>query len=271
LNPYFASYLYYSGDKDITPVDTYFLMPSLDGVIYLFLTIGVKLGDKVGTRNTVILTFALHFLSYIILLFAKNLYLFLISMALFGIGHAVSNLAVIKNCWKYFPNSTGLVYGIVMSGAGICSSIFTPLADFIVINPEKEKVDEDGFYPEYIAKRLLRYLIIVTGILSVFGIISIFFTFNNDKPDENKKEDNLVESDKLENKEESKNEEKKENNENEGENERESNPDFNAIDSNRNTIKKNSSRLFEAMLSIKNIMFIYFCFGSFCKFLFLIL
>jgi MFS family permease len=239
-------------------------MPSLDGVIYLFLTIGVKLGDKIGTRNTVILTFALHFLSYIILLFAKNLYLFLISMALFGIGHAISNLAVIKNCWKYFPNSTGLVYGILMSGAGICSSIFTPLADFIVINPEKEKVDEDGFYPEYIAKRLLRYLIIVTGILSIFGIISIFFTFNNDNVDENKKGDNLVESNKLELKEDSKNEEAKGNNEDE----RGSNPNFNAIDSNRNTIKKNNSRLFEAMLSIKNIMFIYFCFGSFCKFLF---
>ena len=245
-------------------------MPSLDGVIYLFLTIGVKLGDKIGTRNTVILTFALHFLSYIILLFAKNLYLFLISMALFGIGHAISNLAVIKNCWKYFPNSTGLVYGIVMSGAGICSSIFTPLADFIVINPEKEKVDEEGFYPEYIAKRLLRYLIIVTGILSVFGIISIFFTFNNDNVDENKKEENLVESNKLESKEDSKNEENQENkgnNENENEKERESNPDFNAIDSNRNTIKKNNNKLFEAILSIKNIMFIYFCFGSFCKFL----
>ena len=114
-------------------------MPSLDGVIYLFLTIGVKLGDKVGTRNTVILTFVLHFLSYIILLFAKNLYLFLISMAMFGIGHAISNLAVIKNCWKYFPNNTGLVYGIFVSGAGICSSIFIPLVIFLFLNLKKKK------------------------------------------------------------------------------------------------------------------------------------
>ena len=67
-------------------------MPCLDGVIYLFLTIGVKLGDKIGPRNTVIITFGLHFLSYIILLFATNFYLFLISMVMFGIGHAISNL-----------------------------------------------------------------------------------------------------------------------------------------------------------------------------------
>ena len=134
-------------------------MPCLDGVIYLFLTIGVKLGDRIGVRNTVIITFVLHFLSYIILLFATNFYLFLISMVMFGIGHAISNLAVIKNCWKYFPNNTGLVYGIIVSGAGMCSSIFTPLADFFVINPEKESVDSEGFYPQYIAMRLLRYLI----------------------------------------------------------------------------------------------------------------
>ena len=63
-------------------------------------------------------------------------------MVMFGIGHAISNLAVIKNCWKYFPNNTGLVYGIIVSGAGMCSSIFTPLADFIVINPEKEETDK---------------------------------------------------------------------------------------------------------------------------------
>ena len=156
-------------------------MPCLDGVIYLFLTIGVKLGDKIGVRNTVIITFFLHFSSYIILLFATNFYLFLISMVMFGIGHAISNLAVIKNCWKYFPNNTGLVYGIIVSGAGMCSSIFTPLADFFVINPEKESVDDLGFYPQYIAMRLLRYLIIVTGILSVFGVLTIFLTFDKEK------------------------------------------------------------------------------------------
>ena len=153
-------------------------MPCLDGIIYFFLTIGVKLGDKIGVRNTVILTFGLHYFSYFILVFAKNFYLFLISMVLFGIGHAISNLAVIKNCWKYFPNNTGLVYGIIVSGAGMCSSLFTPLADFFVINPEKESVDDLGFYPKYIAMRLLKYLIIVTMILAIFGALSIFFTFD---------------------------------------------------------------------------------------------
>ena len=232
-------------------------MPCLDGIIYFFLTIGVKLGDKIGVRNTVILTFGLHYFSYFILIFAKNFYLFLISMVMFGIGHAISNLAVIKNCWKYFPNNTGLVYGIIVSGAGMCSSIFTPLADFIVINPEKETTDSLGFYPEYIAMRLLKYLIIVTMILGIFGALSIFFTFDKKKAEEVKIGEIIVadkDGDEVQNipakKEsliESENEEIKKN-------EDQAQPN-----------KASNKQLWEAFLSVKNIMFIGFCFCSFCK------
>lgn len=232
-------------------------MPCLDGIIYFFLTIGVKLGDKIGVRNTVILTFGLHYLSYFILIFAKNFYLFLISMVMFGIGHAISNLAVIKNCWKYFPNNTGLVYGIIVSGAGMCSSIFTPLADFFVINPEKETTDTLGFYPKYIAMRLLKYLIIVTMILSIFGALSIFFTFDKKKIEEVKIGE-IIEVDKNEDEEQNKSTKKE-----------------SLIESENDEIKKNedqvqpnkssNKQLWEAFLSIKNIMFIAFCFCSFCK------
>ena len=232
-------------------------MPCLDAIIYFFLTIGVKLGDKIGVRNTVILTFGLHYFSYFILIFAKNYYLFLISMVMFGIGHAISNLAVIKNCWKYFPNNTGLVYGIIVSGAGICSSIFTPLADFFVINPEKEITDELGFYPKYIAMRLLKYLIIVTMILAIFGALSIFFTFDKQKIEEVKIGE-IIEADKNEDEEQNKLTKKE-----------------SLIESENDEIKKNeeqvqpnkasNKQLWEAFLSVKNIMFIAFCFCSFCK------
>ena len=244
-------------------------MPCLDGIIYFFLTIGVKLGDKIGVRNTVILTFGLHYLSYFILIFAKNFFLFLLSMVMFGIGHAISNLAVIKNCWKYFPNNTGLVYGIIVSGAGMCSSIFTPLADFVVINPEKEETDKDtGFYPEYIAMRLLRYLIIVTGILSILGALSIFFTFDKKTKEEEEaeakikeKEENIENNNKDALIESEKNQEKEENKEIK----RESMPDFSGIEDERPSLATNNKMLWEAFLSIKNIMFICFCFCSFCK------
>lgn len=229
-------------------------MPCLDGVIYFFLTIGVKLGDKIGVRNTVILTFGLHYLSYFILIFAKNFYLFLISMVMFGIGHAISNLAVIKNCWKYFPNNTGLVYGIIVSGAGMCSSIFTPLADFFVINPEKEKVDDLGFYPKYIAMRLLKYLIIVTMILSIFGVLSIFFTFDKTIKEEIKIGE-ILEEDKNDDEEKNKKASLNDDGNDEIKNEEKKEQPF----------KANNKQLLEGFLSLKNIMFIGFCFCSFCK------
>ena len=229
-------------------------MPCLDGVIYFFLTIGVKLGDKIGVRNTVILTFVLHYLSYFILIFAKNFYLFLFSMIMFGIGHAISNLAVIKNCWKYFPNNTGLVYGIIVSGAGICSSIFTPLADFFVINPEKEAVDELGFYPKYIAMRLLKYLIIVTMILSIFGVLSIFFTFDK-KIKEEIKIGEILEEDKDDDEEKNKKASLNDDGNDEIKNEEKQEQPF----------KASNKQLLEGFLSLKNIMFIGFCFCSFCK------
>ena len=240
-------------------------MPCLDAIIYFFLTIGVKLGDKIGVRNTVILTFVLHYSSYFILIFAKNFYFFLISMVIFGIGHAISNLAVIKNTWKYFPNNISLVYGIIVSGAGMCSSIFIPLADYIVINPEKKSVDKDGFYPEAIAMRLLRYLIIATGILSIFGALSIFFTFDNNKNEEEKSQEKSISSE--ENKKEGLvvENEKEEENKNE---ERDSNPDFNALENDEEINKQSGNkRLLEAFLSVKNMMFIAFCFCSFCKYI----
>ena len=236
-------------------------MPCLDGVIYFFLTIGVKLGDRVGVRNTVIFSFILFYLSYFILIFAKNFYLFLISMVMFGIAHAISNLSVIKNVWKYFPNNTGLVYGIIVSGAGMCSSIFTPLADFVVINPEKEKTNDDGFYPEYIAHRLLKYLIIVTGILSIFGALSCFFTFDK----KIKKEENIGIIGGINDDNEDGNEEKKDSlneNKEDDENENKSQDKENK----EKALTTSNKRLLEAFKSTKNIMFICFCFGSFCKY-----
>ena len=240
-------------------------MPCLDGVIYFFLTIGVKLGDRVGVRNTVILSFVLFYSSYFILIFAKNFYLFLISMVMFGIAHAISNLSVIKNVWKYFPNNTGLVYGIIVSGAGMCSSIFTPLADFIVINPEKEKVDDLGFYPEYIAHRLLKYLIIVTGILSIFGALSIFFTFDK----KNKKGESIENIGKIAiiDNEDEENKDALIENKKDEENENNKKPQSNENKANNSTPSPTSNkRLLEAFTSTKNIMFICFCFGSFCKY-----
>ena len=189
LNTYFASYLYYKGEVNIQPKHTYFLCPALDILLYSFFTIGLKISEKIGPKLSVLITLFIQIISYILLLYHKTLIMLILSIAIFGIGSAISNLITIKNSWKYFPNSQGLVNGIIVTGSGITSSILTPLADYFIINPEKEGVDPiTGFYPEYIAERLKIYLFIVVGTFVVLGILALIFTFDYEEEKNEKKE-----------------------------------------------------------------------------------
>ena len=194
LNTYFASYLYCEGEKNIEPKHTYFLCPALDILLYSFFTIGVKIGDKIGPRYSVLITLIIQAISYILLIFHKTLVILILSIAIFGIGGAISNLITIKNSWKYFPDSQGLVNGIIVAGSGITSFILTPLADYYIINPEKEDVDDNGFYPCYIAQRLETYLKVIVVIFAAFGILALIFTFDYEEG-ENKTKKNIKQKD----------------------------------------------------------------------------
>ena len=112
------------------------------------------------------------------LIFLPNYYLVLIAMCFLGFGSGLSNLTYIKNSWKYFPKSQGLVNGLILGGGGLSSSILTPLADFFIINPNKEPADPDtGLYDKIIADRVPTYLKTLFIIFVVLGVISIIFSF----------------------------------------------------------------------------------------------
>ena len=128
LNQYFASYLKYNGNPDLVPEDTSFLMPCIFLVQYCFMTIGVKLGNKVGPRISTLIGIVTMYISYLIMIFFTNYYLILVAMGVFGLGDGLANLSVIKNCWKYFPNNAALVNGIIIGGLGISSAVLTPIA-----------------------------------------------------------------------------------------------------------------------------------------------
>ena len=131
-------------------------MPCSDLFIYFTLTLGTKMGNIIGVRLTIVVALACKYISYALLLFIPNYYIVLIAMCLFGIGNGLGNLTYMKNSWKYFPKSQGLVNGIILGGAGISSSVLTPLADYFIINPDKEKANEDtGLYPKEVGDRVL--------------------------------------------------------------------------------------------------------------------
>ena len=176
LNQYFASYLKHNGNPSIVPEDTSFLMPCIFLVQYCFMTIGVKLGDKVGPRMSTLIGISFMYISYMTMILFTNYYLVLIAMGIFGLGDGLANLSVITNCWKYFPNNKALVNGIIIGGLGISSAILTPIADYFIINPDHVE-PTDGIYPKEIADNLLNFLYFLAIFFLFLGAIAITLTF----------------------------------------------------------------------------------------------
>ena len=177
MNSYFASYLYHNGNENIKPTDTYLLMPSIDFINNCVLTVGVKLANKIGLRYTLLISLFFSYFSCFLLIFFPNYYLVLFGMGIFGIGSGFGYFPPIKNCWKYYPKSNGLIFGICVAGLGLSSSILTPLADYFVVNPNKKGTDENGYYPKEVADNLKTYLYILTGIYIFLGVSAFLLAF----------------------------------------------------------------------------------------------
>jgi MFS family permease len=161
-------------------------MPCSDLFIYFTLTLGAKMGNIIGVRSTIAVALTFKYISYALLLLIPNYYVVLFAMCLFGVGSGLGNLTYLKNSWKYFPNNQGLVNGIILGGAGISSSILTPLADYLIINPDKEKANSHtGLYSKIVGNRVPTYLVILCITFLVLGIFALFITI----PFEEKKRD----------------------------------------------------------------------------------
>ena len=178
-------------------------MPSIFLVQYCFMTLGVKLGDSTSARISTLIGVIIMISSYGILIYFSNYYLVLLGMGIFGLGDGLGNLSAIKNAWKYFPNNKGLVNGIIIGGLGLSSSVFTPLADYI-INKEGKKPNEEGFYDKEISERLIYFLYAMVIIFTFLGTFAVAFTFpfqnnynDNDKSENNEEFDEKNEKEKL--------------------------------------------------------------------------
>ena len=190
LNQYFASYLKHNGNQNVVPEDTSFLMPCIFLVQYCFMTIGVNLGNKVGPRFSTLIGISFMYISYLIMIFFSNYYLVLVAMGIFGLGDGLANLSVIKNCWKYFPGHEALINGIIIGGLGISSAILTPIADYIIINPNHVEPIND-IYPKVIANHLLNFLYFLSCFFLVLGTIAVTCTFKYEEDSGEEKEEKV--------------------------------------------------------------------------------
>ena len=255
INTYFASYFFFKGD-DINTRDTYFLMPIIDILISILLAPGALLGKKIGIIKVFLLMLVFHFSAFIILiLYSDNFYLVLLSFGMIGIGCGLSNLNYLRNSWKFYPYNQGLVYGVIISASGIISTFLTVLADFFIINPDREKTI-NGIYPKHVADNVNKYINIIVIIFVCMDLIGFLITFDYDKIPETEEE----KFKKL-------NEQKKK---------YINNIDINSMN-NTSTynseilkdIEKGKINIKSAFFSITNLELIIFCFCGFCKFVFL--
>ena len=270
LNTYFASYLHYNGSDWVKPTHTYMLMPSIDFINNCVLTIGVKLAKKIGLRYIILISICCAYLSCFLLIIYPNYFLVLFAMGIFGIGSGFGYFPPIENCWKYYPNKNALIFGICVSSLGLSSSILTPLADFFIVNKNKESTDTDGYYPEAVANNLKTYLYILTGIYGFLGISAFLLAFEY-KKEKIEGESNLIEGQNEEgNNEDKKEKEEKKDNENienkekiESENEEEN------IEDKKEEIKIKKHitvyELFRLFGTKKYLMILSFCICGLCK------
>jgi len=224
-------------------------MPCLDILISLFLTPGAKLGLKLGTTYSNILMLTFHLISLTVLVFANRFYLIIISLVIFGIGSGLVHITYVRNCWKYFPDHQGLVNGIIISSSGILSTFMTALADFVVVNPNREETI-NGIYPKHVAKNMANYSKVIAAILGMIDLIGFFCIFDYDEISETEEE----KIKKL-------NERKRNSLETIDINS--SNNDYTV--SNPDNTNNNKVKLSSVFFSKLNLQFFSFCFCGFCK------
>ena len=155
-------------------------MPCLDILISLFYIPGAKLGLKIGTTYSNLLMLLFHFISFILLIYGNKLYILILSLSLLGIGSGLSRITYMRNCWKFFPKNQGIVNGVILSSSGLASTLLSVLADFVIVNPNKEKTI-DGIYPKQVAENVETFIIMVVVFLGAFDIIACILTFDYEK------------------------------------------------------------------------------------------
>ena len=105
---------------------------------------------------------------------------FLTFYLLYSIGFAIPQgltyMAPVHHAWLFFPNSAGLVSGLILGGYGFGSLIFDNLSTAL-INPYDDPVDEHDWYPSRVNenfKKMMYMLILSWAICIVIGLIMIF-------------------------------------------------------------------------------------------------
>ena len=109
---------------------------------------------------------------------AKTKYLtfYLLYSIAFAIPQGLTYMAPVHHAWLFFPNSAGLISGLILAGYGFGALIFDNVSTAL-INPNDDSVDENDWYPSEVNEnfeKMMYVLIVSWAICILIGIIMVF-------------------------------------------------------------------------------------------------
>ena len=111
----------------------------------------------------------------LLMYFFKEYYIYLIAMALMGLGFGLGNISSTKNILKYY-NERSIANTILSTVDIIGKAIYTFLG-FIIANDEFKNADDRHYFPLAISQRFFNFIlfqIILIGSTSLLSLLMIF-------------------------------------------------------------------------------------------------
>jgi MFS family permease len=176
ISKYVASY-FHQFDETITASQVSGVFPYMNLCLNAMVPVGVKVAGKIGYKTTFIIGTLIVSVAIFTCSFITHFTLFVFVYAIiFGLCNGIMYMLPVQCGLKYFPNSKGMITGLVFGSYVIGSFIFN-FVTLAIVNPDNHHPDEKThFFDEDVANRvpkMFKILSICYLAIGLFGSMLI--------------------------------------------------------------------------------------------------
>ena len=164
----------------------YCFIPLVKFALDLTSPFGGVINDKIGEKNTIVLSSSIICFSFLLLYFSRSIYIDYIIMCFIGFGIAVGINITKKNACSYFMNRKALIISIINLIPSILSSILILYNEVFILNYNSYPSIDKLYYEEKIFMNYQKLIIFEIEILAITCLLTFLLYFKND-PKETKK------------------------------------------------------------------------------------
>lgn len=174
--PYIVSYMRKNGTSNVSPEDGTWITAAFLLGQGLFIFVGSKIENISNTRVTCIIGCLLHTLSTLTTKFTLDSSFWMLVIVYgfgSGAGCGLAYIAAIIGANRWFPQSKGLMTGIVVGSFGFGGLVWSPLQT-LYMNPRNEQADDSGNFPQSVYEKtpsMFLYIALIFGTLQAIGCI----------------------------------------------------------------------------------------------------